>query len=143
MAATTPCAFVSAEQPPARLERLHRTLCAAAPSLRMGWRPVGNDGAVLALGVPAIDDALGGGLSCGALHEVAAAGETVIVAATGFALALATRMSRCARDGCAQARGAQQAGQTVSTPTGTGVLWVAEDLSLAENGVAYGPGLDQ
>jgi protein ImuA len=149
MAATTPCASVSAEQPPARLERLRRTLCVTAPSLRVtatgagsGWRLVSDGGAVLALGIPAIDDILGGGLSCGALHEIAAAGETVTVAATGFALALAARMSRCARDASMPVRCAAQ-GQALSQPTGGGVLWIAEDLSLAENGAPYGPGLDQ
>ena len=57
--------------------------------------------------------------SCGgALHEIAAAREAEIAAATGFALGLAAR---------APAR----------------VLWIAEDLSLAESGAPYGPGLDQ
>src|SRR5437016_6236784 len=99
MAAATPRAFVSAEQPPARLEQLRRTLGAAAPSLRTavtgggsGWPLVSDGAAVLALGIPAIDAVLGGGLNCGALHEIAAAGETVTVAATGFALALAARI---------------------------------------------------
>src|SRR5262245_63766489 len=120
-----PCASVSAEQPPARLERLRRTLCAADPSLRMtataggaGWRLIGDGGAVLALGVPAIDDILGGGLSCGALHEVAAAREKVTVTATGFALALAARMSRCARDASASVRSVTQRQTAVSQPTG-------------------------
>ena len=43
----------------------------------------------LALGIAAIDAALGGGLSRGALHEIAAAREADTAAATGFALGLA------------------------------------------------------
>jgi protein ImuA len=143
MAARSPRAFVSAEQPPARLEQLRRTLCATDSSLRMaatgaGWRLVGDSGSVLALGIPAIDDVLGGGFSGGALHEIAAARETATVAATGFALALAARMSRCARD-ASSSIGCRTKGHTAST----GVLWIAEELSLAENGAPYGPGLDQ
>ena len=75
---------------------------------------------MVSLGIPPIDDVLGGGLVCGALHEIAAARETETAAATGFALALAIRR-QCAIT----------------------VLWIAEELSLAENGVPYGPGLDQ
>ena len=43
----------------------------------------------LALGIPAIDGALGGGFAPGALHEIAAAREADTAAATGFALGLA------------------------------------------------------
>lgn len=78
------------------------------------WRAAGT---VLSLGLPIIDEALGGGLSRGALHEIAALRETAAVAATAFALAL-------------------------THPRRT-VAWIAEDLSLAENGVPYGPGLDE
>ena len=69
------------------------------------------------LGAASVDAALGGGLSHGTLHEIAAASEAETTAATGFALALAAR-----------SRGP--------------VLWVAEDMALAESGVPYGPGLD-
>jgi protein ImuA len=79
-----------------------------------------NDGArVLTLGIPAIDDALGGGLGVGALHEIAAACESAITSATGFALGLAAILSERT------------------------IVWIAEELSLAESGTAYGPGLDQ
>jgi protein ImuA len=88
----------------------------------------GTPEALLGLGIPVIDDALGGGIARGTLHEIAAAGEPQIAAATGFALGLA------ARAGMSAAR--------TGKPTGRPVLWVAEDLSLAENGAPYGPGLD-
>jgi protein ImuA len=74
---------------------------------------------LMALAVPPIDGALGGGFARAALHEIAAARESAIAAASGFALALA------ARAGDARA-----------------VLWIAEDMGLIENGAPYGPGLD-
>jgi protein ImuA len=74
----------------------------------------------IALGIPPIDNALGGGLICGALHEIAAARETETAAASGFALAMATPIR-----------------------AGNSLAWIAEDLSLAENGAPYGPGFDE
>ncbi len=68
------------------------------------------------LGMADVDAALGGGLARGALHEIAAAGEAHLAAATGFTLGLAA----CARN----------------------VLWIAEDMALNESGAPYGPGLD-
>jgi protein ImuA len=74
------------------------------------------DGArTLPLGVAAIDDALGGGLARGALHEIAAVSEAHLPAATGFALGLAASRR---------------------------LVWIAEDMALAESGAPYGPGLD-
>lgn len=108
---------------------------------------LGDDARTFALGIPAIDRVLGGGLNSGALHEVVAAHEPALAAATGFALGLAMRrQSGCAsanmvRDmsfalpRCALASGGK--GETGS------ILWIAEDLSLAESGAPYGPGLDQ
>jgi protein ImuA len=78
-------------------------------------RPAGHGD--LAFGVPSLDAALGGGLATGALHEIAAAREAEIPAATGFALLLA-----------AKNRGS--------------LVWIAEDMALAENGAPYGPGLE-
>jgi protein ImuA len=75
---------------------------------------------LLPLGIAGIDQALGGGLARAALHEIAAAGEAEIAAASAFALAIAVRG--------AQARA---------------VLWIAEDMALAESGAPYGPGLDE
>jgi protein ImuA len=71
----------------------------------------------LPLGIAAIDEALGGGLARGALHEIAAPSEAHLAAATGFVLGLAAR---------GQAR----------------AFWIAEDMALAESGAPYGPGLD-
>jgi protein ImuA len=85
----------------------------------------GAAGGAIPLGIPAIDAALGGGLARGALHEIAAARETEIAAATGFALAVAMLDSRAV----------PRAGRGV-------VLWIAEDMALAESGAPYGPGLD-
>jgi protein ImuA len=68
------------------------------------------------LGVAEVDRALGGGLARGALHEIAACGETHIAAATGFALGLAAQSQA--------------------------IVWVAEDMALLESGAPYGPGLD-
>ncbi|RDV03304.1 ImuA family protein [Undibacter mobilis] len=75
--------------------------------------------AVLPLGVPAVDDVLGGGLLSGALHEIAATSEAHLPAATGFTLGLA-----------ALATGNKN------------FVWIAEDMALTENGAPYGAGLD-
>jgi protein ImuA len=69
----------------------------------------------LPLGIAAIDAALGGGLARGALHEVAAVSEAHLAAATGFALGLVSSRR---------------------------LLWIAEDMALAESGAPHGPGLD-
>jgi protein ImuA len=86
---------------------LRQAIRAAAP-------PIGE---MLPLGIAAMDAALGGGLACGALHEIAAPRESEMAAAAGFALALAARRR-------------------------TPVLWIAEDMALAESGAPHGPGLD-
>ena len=70
-------------------------------------------------GITPVDQALGGGLARAAFHEVAAAGESAITAATQFVLGLASR--------------AQEP---------RAVLWIAEEMGLLENGAPYGPGLD-
>ena len=82
----------SAARPAALLERLRRTLGAAEASTGLAL----EGGALLALGIPIIDGALGGGLRCGMLHEIAAAREIETAAATAFALALAARHDRIA-----------------------------------------------
>ncbi len=56
-----------------------------------GFSSEDGEGRAVTLGIPVIDAALGGGLACGALHEIAAAREAEIAVATGFALALAGR----------------------------------------------------
>jgi protein ImuA len=87
--------------------------------LRALEKPAGiEDGpGVLPLGIAAIDDALGGGLARGALHEIAAVSEAHLAAATGFALGLIA-------------------------PARARVCWLAEDMARAESGAPYGPGLD-
>jgi protein ImuA len=87
---------------------------------QMLQRPAGvdSDPGCQPLGVAVIDGALGGGLSRGALHEIAAAGEVHLAAAAGFALAVSSR-----------------AGQKST-------VWIAEDMALAESGAPYGPGLE-
>src|SRR5262245_8326357 len=73
----------------------------------------------LPLGIPAIDEVLGGGFLRGALHEIAARGESHIAAAAGFALGLAGH-----------------AGNRRS------VFWIAGEMALAESGAPHGAGLD-
>ena len=126
--------FCSPAGAPAALDRLRRELCAA--EVAAGLASAG--GAALALGIPAIDGVLGGGLSCGALHEIAAMHETETAAATGFALALAARQGFSSWRGASRTE--ERGGSTVIA--GRNLLWIAEDLSLAENGAPYGPGLD-
>ena len=157
----------------------------------------------LALGIPAIDAALGGGLSRGTLHEIAAARDADTAAATGFVLGLAAgggtlqpyqqpqpyhdarampqRRSSLLRPLPLRERAAPMCqdiprGEGFGTatplpseyvdglvlpspprgegtvtpvptcgydlPTRTAVVWIADDLSLAEHGTPYGPGLD-
>jgi protein ImuA len=75
---------------------------------------IADGSSALPLGIAAIDLALGGGLTRGALHEIAAVGEAHVTAAVGFVLGLASRAC---------------------------LIWIAEDMALAESGAPYGPGL--
>jgi protein ImuA len=100
---------------------------------------VGECSASVNLGIGAIDAALGGGLACGSLHELAAAREAEIAAATAFALAVTTLWIR---QSC-QANRSFVAPAAERTSTGRALLWIAEDLSLSENGLFYGPGLEE
>ncbi len=119
----------SSDATAADIDRLRRTLWTLESGL------AGDCGAPLPLGIPAIDGALGGGLNCGALHEIAAVAETATAATTGFALALTTR--------AAPLHGASRNDESVSNlGRDRNLIWIAEDLSLAENGALYGPGLD-
>lgn len=68
---------------------------------------------------PPVDAILGGGLSCGALHELAPAAPVHLGAASGFAAALAARAG-----------------------SGRETLWIATDFAAGEGGGPYGPGLD-
>jgi len=89
-------------------------------SLRALERPAGidSDPGCQPLGIATVDAALGGGLSRGALHEISAAGEAHLAAATGFALAVSSRAAR------------------------KSTVWIAEDMALTESGAPYGPGLE-
>ena len=69
------------------------------------------------LGPASLDTALGGGLTRGALHEVSAVSEAHVTAAAGF-------ISGIAHSEC-------------------GVVWIAEDMAVAESGALYGCGLDE
>lgn len=75
-----------------------------------------DGGQSLALGVEAIDTVLGGGLACGALHELAPATPLHLGAAGGFALTLAARASK-------------------------DTLWIQPDFAGHEAAGLYGPGL--
>jgi protein ImuA len=78
-----------------------------------------NRSGTLPLGIPAIDEVLGGGLLRGALHEIAAPGEPHIAAAAGFALGLAGHHGKRRT-----------------------VVWIAEEMALTESGAPHGAGLD-
>jgi len=71
---------------------------------------------------PALDPALGGGLSGDALHEIAPAQAGDGAAAIGFALALATRFA-------------------AASPRSSTALLISEDFCARETGALYGPGL--
>jgi protein ImuA len=73
----------------------------------------------LGLGVASLDQALGGGLAKGALHEIGPAAPRDGGAATGFAIALAVLALR-------------EGGQAI---------WIRPDFIAAEAGELYGPGL--
>jgi protein ImuA len=137
-------AFLPIEPSAVLLDRLRQKLS----SVERATGLTGECGAPLDLGVAVIDAALGGGLACGALHEIAAARETEAPAATGFALAVtarATRKSRWFSDQQIFLRhGRNESGHDRRILSGgRAVLWIVEDLSLCENGAPYGPGLDE
>lgn len=103
----------------------------AVSALRERIAAIGADGSargftpsrqLVSLGVDAVDQALGGGLRRGGLHEIRSAEPGSTAPASGFALALAARLT--AADG-------------TSAPW----LWVRQDFSGLEAGEPYGPGL--
>ena len=95
------------------LDHLRRTLAQIDPASRLA-----NAEHSLSLRVAAIDDALGGGLALGALHELSPALSAYGGAAAGFALAIAA---------LSQSRQ---------------VLWIQSAFARAEAGTLYGSGLD-
>src|SRR5262249_9472966 len=104
---------------PRALDHLRQTLAGLDPSLA----PRFVDGErLVALSSP-IDRALGGGLPCGALHELAPGAPLDLAATTGFALALAALGGRSGTD--------------------AETLLIATDFAAREAGTPYGPGLDR
>jgi protein ImuA len=75
----------------------------------------------LALGIPALDSVLGGGLPLATLHEIRAAESREGAAAAGFALALVARL--------------------VETGNASSLLWIGEADARRESGELYAPGL--
>jgi protein ImuA len=102
--------------PQLTLDHLRQTLAAIDPS--NAPRLAGEE-RLIGLSPP-IDGVLGGGLACGALHELAPAAPLHLGATSGFATALAARASGDRRQ----------------------VLWVTTDYAAGEGGGPYGPGLD-
>ncbi len=78
------------------------------------------DAAAPSLGVEGLDDALGGGLRMGALHEVYAAEPMDAAAAAGFALGLASVLMRT---------------------RGGALFWLRQTMAEREFGRPYAPGL--
>lgn len=74
----------------------------------------------LALGVPAIDAVLRGGLASSKLHEIAPVTDGDLGAASGFSWALAARAAANGRD----------------------MLWIKTDFATIEGGDIYGPSCD-
>jgi len=104
--------MLPAEPMEQHLSRLRRAIAQTS-------EPLVDEAHSLALGVPEIDAALGGGLACAALHDLSAA-PVHLGAAAGFALALAARAPDRPRQ----------------------TLWIATDFGGQETGALYGPGLD-
>ena len=113
-------------------------------------RPPGlMDGpAVLPLGAPAVDAVLGGGLMRGALHEIAAASEAHMAAATGFAAGVAALSTSSCPALCRAStpfgsfRKQDVDGRDKPGHDGKHTVWIAEDMTALESGAPYGPGLD-
>jgi len=101
-----------------RLQHLRRSI--ATIEAAHDTRANGEDTPVLAVGVPSLDTMLGGGLLCGALHELHPARPLDLGAACGFALMVSALA------------GAQ----------GRPVLWIQPDFAGSESGDLYGAGLD-
>jgi len=103
----------------------------------------GEKARLIRLGVPSLDQALCGGLACGALHEISPAPALHGGAATGFVLALLA-LALGAGGKCSQASGRYwQAGRASRGGSGQRqAVWIQPDFTAAEAGDLYGPGLD-
>ena len=106
--------MLPAEPMEQHLSRLRRVLADASGEALV------DEARSLALGVPEVDAALGGGLPCAALHDLSAAAPIHLGAAAGFALALAALTPEKPKQ----------------------ILWIATDFGMLETGALYGPGLD-
>src|ERR1700693_3750747 len=107
-------------EPPETLHALRRAVAETLP---------GEEDRLISFGVASLDQALAGGLICGALHEIGPAAP--LHGGAGFALALA----------------ALALGPLPSLPhqrgrDGKGAVWIQPDFAAAEAGSLYGPGLD-
>jgi protein ImuA len=91
---------------------------------RLETETIAETASAISFGIGAIDGALGGGLSRGMLHEIAAANETEIAAASGFALALTVRNASL------------PAHANVSAQP-RAIVWIAEDMACRESGALY------
>ena len=76
-----------------------------------------GDAGFLPFCIAPIDTMLGGGLACGALHEIAAASEGHIAAATSFVVGIASPRRA--------------------------TVWITQDMALVESGALCGAGLDE
>ena len=96
------------------------------------------------LGIESIDATLGGGLTYGTLHEIAAVSEAHLTAATGFTLGLVA-MSPSPRVPTPVIPGRERSERTWNdeeNARGKGLVWITEDMGLAESGAPYGGGLE-
>jgi protein ImuA len=100
------------------LDQLRRVVATIDPGR---FPPLGAEEGSLRLGVPALDDALQGGVALRALHELSPATELQLGAAFGFGLAIAA----------------------LAAAGGRQVLCIATDYATHEAGTPYGPGLDR
>ncbi|VTZ26635.1 conserved hypothetical protein [Methylocella tundrae] len=98
-----------------RLDFLRQKIARAENSVAFAQRNLGED--------CSLDRMLGGGLRCGALHEIAPGRAGDGAAASGFALALSARLA-------------------AKAPAGrSAIIWIVEDFAGLEGGAPYGPGL--
>jgi protein ImuA len=104
-----------------QLRRVVAAIDSGRASFSPRFSPLGAQEGSLRLGVPALDDALQGGVAYGALHELAPASELQLGAAFGFGLAIAALAAAGGRE----------------------VLCIQTDYAALEAGTPYGLGLDR
>ncbi len=105
---------MSAAEPSETLHRLRRAVADLSAQMP------DEAGRLISFGIASLDQALAGGLVCGALHEVGPAAPLHGGVAAGFTLALASLALK----------GGKQA------------VWIQPDFLVTEAGAPYGPGLD-